>query len=416
MGSTAFHPGVVLALRLALAAGLASFLAGCADSERLSDPFGNPFQTSRGVDPNATGTVPAQPIQARPLPAPPNYQAVNGPSPAFTAPSTPNPGFGPRPPANDVTGTVARSQNIAGWTAEGGTPVVVAQGETADMIARRYGIPSEALLRTNGFTASNQVRPGTRLIIPVYNAALAAASGVRLAHAPAPEKPTKPKDRIAQNDTSDQPVAHKTGKSETKVVHEEPKTHKDKTPPKREIAKHEDAKPPVEPKAKNQTIARETVREPPNQELIAKADPQVTKKTGVDPTTTSTVPTEPNDAPEFRWPAHGRIIQCFKCSGNDGINIALPEGTAIKAAEAGTVAYAGDLKNYGNLVLIKHPNGYVTAYANNGEISVKVGETVKRGQIIAKSGQSGNVPSPQLHFELRKGKTPVDPTLYLAGL
>ena len=89
----------------------------------------------------------------------------------------------------------------------------------------------------------------------------------------------------------------------------------------------------------------------------------------------------------------------------------------MKAAEGGVVAYAGsELKGYGNLVLIRHPNGYVTAYANNGEIDVKRGETVKRGQLIAKSGQSGNVSSPQLHFELRKGSQPVDPTSYLAGL
>ena len=95
----------------------------------------------------------------------------------------------------------------------------------------------------------------------------------------------------------------------------------------------------------------------------------------------------------------------------------MPEGTAVKAAESGVVAYAGnELKGYGNLVLIKHPNGFVSVYANNGEISVKRGDTVKRGQLIAKSGQSGNVSSPQLHFELRKGSTPVDPTEFLAGL
>ncbi len=124
-----------------------------------------------------------------------------------------------------------------------------------------------------------------------------------------------------------------------------------------------------------------------------------------------------SDKPEFRWPARGRIIQGFKAGSNEGINIAVPEGTAVKAAEAGVVAYAGnELKGYGNLVLIRHPNGFVSAYANNGEISVKRGETVKRGQAIAKSGQSGNVSSPQIHFELRKGSTPVDPTDFLAGL
>ena len=121
--------------------------------------------------------------------------------------------------------------------------------------------------------------------------------------------------------------------------------------------------------------------------------------------------------PEFRWPARGRIIQGFKAGGNDGINISVPTGTSVRAAEAGVVVYSGDgLKGYGNLVLIKHPNGFVTAYGNNGELDVKRGEQVKRGQVIAKSGDTGNVNAPQLHFELRKGSTPVDPTSYLAGL
>ena len=90
----------------------------------------------------------------------------------------------------------------------------------------------------------------------------------------------------------------------------------------------------------------------------------------------------------------------------------------MRAAESGVVAYAGsELKGYGNLILISHPNGFVTAYANNGEIGVKKGEQVKRGEVIAKSGESGNVSTPQLHFELRdKAGQPVDPTSYLAGI
>ena len=137
-----------------------------------------------------------------------------------------------------------------------------------------------------------------------------------------------------------------------------------------------------------------------------------------DPTPTSSLETTASDdagAAQFRWPARGHIIQGFS-QNNDGINIAVPEGTAVKAVEGGVVAYAGsELKGYGNLVLVRHPNGFVSAYANNGEIDVKRGDTVKRGQIIAKSGQSGDVSSPQLHFELRKGSKPVDPMPYLAG-
>ena len=120
----------------------------------------------------------------------------------------------------------------------------------------------------------------------------------------------------------------------------------------------------------------------------------------------------------FRWPAKGRVISGFGARGtggaNDGINIAVPEGTPVRAAEGGTVVHADDaLKGYGKLVLIRHTNGYVSVYAHNGELNVKRGESVKRGQVIAKSGQSGNVTAPQLHFEIRKGATPVDPTKHL---
>ena len=101
---------------------------------------------------------------------------------------------------------------------------------------------------------------------------------------------------------------------------------------------------------------------------------------------------------------------------NDGINIAVPEGTPVKASDDGVVAYAGnELKGYGNLVLVRHSNGFVTAYAHASELMVKRGDSVKRGQTIAKSGQTGNVTSPQLHFEVRKGATPVDPIQHLAG-
>jgi murein DD-endopeptidase MepM/ murein hydrolase activator NlpD len=120
---------------------------------------------------------------------------------------------------------------------------------------------------------------------------------------------------------------------------------------------------------------------------------------------------------DFRWPARGRVIAGFGANGgNEGINIAVPEGTPVKAAEAGTVTYAGsEVKGYGNLVLIRHENGFVSAYAHNGSLNVKRGEQVKRGQVIATSGQTGNVTSPQLHFEIRKGATPVDPMKHLGG-
>jgi murein DD-endopeptidase MepM/ murein hydrolase activator NlpD len=135
-------------------------------------------------------------------------------------------------------------------------------------------------------------------------------------------------------------------------------------------------------------------------------------------------PVKPAEAtgalPTFRWPARGKVITAYgaKANGkvNDGINLAVPEGTPIKAAEDGVVAYSGnELKGYGNLVLVRHANGYVTAYAHASELLVKRGDTIKRGQVIAKSGQSGEVGSPQLHFEIRKGSQPVDPLQFLNG-
>jgi len=134
-----------------------------------------------------------------------------------------------------------------------------------------------------------------------------------------------------------------------------------------------------------------------------------------------TTPTEPSkvaNAAGFRWPARGRVILGFGDKNgikNTGINISLPQGTPIKAAEAGTVAYAGsEIKGFGNLVMIRHPDGWVSVYGNNSELKVKRGEEIKRGQVIALSGQSGDVSAPQLHFELRKGSVPVDPVDHLS--
>jgi murein DD-endopeptidase MepM/ murein hydrolase activator NlpD len=122
----------------------------------------------------------------------------------------------------------------------------------------------------------------------------------------------------------------------------------------------------------------------------------------------------------FRWPVRGRIISKYgsKPGGtrNEGINIAVPEGTSVRAAESGVIAYAGnELKGYGNLVLIRHDGGWVTAYAHNKQLYVKRGDTVRRGDVIAKAGQTGSVDAPQLHFELRKGATAVDPLKYLGS-
>jgi murein DD-endopeptidase MepM/ murein hydrolase activator NlpD len=139
-------------------------------------------------------------------------------------------------------------------------------------------------------------------------------------------------------------------------------------------------------------------------------------------------PSEPPTAPaivdkggRFAWPVRGKIISGFgaKDGGlfNDGINIAVKEGEPVVAADSGVVAYAGnEIRGFGNLVLIKHPNGWMTAYAHNEAILVKRGEEVRRGQTIAKAGASGGVASPQVHFEIRHGSRAVDPAKYLAAV
>jgi murein DD-endopeptidase MepM/ murein hydrolase activator NlpD len=170
---------------------------------------------------------------------------------------------------------------------------------------------------------------------------------------------------------------------------------------------------------------------PVEPQKVAAIEPQPMKPASVAPQAVAPAPApvpeakapvaEPEEtaslsASNFRWPARGRVIAGFGANGgNEGINIAVPEGTPVKAAEAGTVTYAGsEVKGYGNLILVRHDNGFVSAYAHNGSLSVKRGEQVKRGQVIATSGQTGNVTSPQLHFEIRKGATPVDPMKHLA--
>jgi murein DD-endopeptidase MepM/ murein hydrolase activator NlpD len=408
------------AVNIALAGAAVALLGGCAsDSTRLSEPFSNPFSTaSRGVDQAPTGTIPddmpsrggfrSGPIQSAPLPAPGAPMAAPAPQHYGAAPTS--------QPSYAAPQRVAQGGGVSGnWSAQGGTEITVGYGETASMLAGRYGVPADALLRVNGLTSPGQVKQGTRLVIPVYSANAAAPAG--RAKAQVAELRGKP---AAPAKMADKPkfvfVKGPGGKIIKMQAAEPAKGTKAKSAaadaPK--LAKTADLRKPAAPKAPDSAPGK-----------IAKTEPApdaidrggvLRRDKAIDPQPTASLPkTEVAANPEFRWPARGRIIHGF--SGNDGINIAVPEGTAVKAADDGVVAYAGnELKGYGNLVLIRHSNGFVSAYANNSALDVKRGEQVKRGQTIAKSGQTGNVATPQLHFELRKGSTPVDPTQYLAGL
>jgi murein DD-endopeptidase MepM/ murein hydrolase activator NlpD len=182
-------------------------------------------------------------------------------------------------------------------------------------------------------------------------------------------------------------------------------------------AKAEAAQKLAEAKAAKEAAQKAAAAEKPEKVAVKESPKPVAAAAPAKPepaATGSVADATPSES--FRWPAKGRVISGYGTSGNEGINIAVPEGTPVKAAEEGTVAYAGsDVKGYGKLVLVRHANGFVSAYAHNGEIDVKPGDKVKRGQTIAKSGASGNVTSPQLHFEIRKGGSPVDPMSQLAS-
>ena len=130
----------------------------------------------------------------------------------------------------------------------------------------------------------------------------------------------------------------------------------------------------------------------------------------------------PDAAPEplrerFRWPLRGPIVQAFKAGTNDGIDIGAHLGEAVHAAADGFCIAAGDpIKTYGKLIILRHADGFVTVYAGNSELDIKEGDQVRRGEIIAKSGDSGAGGTPHLHFELRKDGKAIDPVRYLVPL
>lgn len=422
------------------------------DAIRFTEtPFESPFKSAQAPvrDPVTTGSIgqvssaPLQPVasapivRSQPLPPPQSSVALSSPAPQ------------------------AVSGGSAGWSAQGGTPVVLAQGETLDTISSRYGVPRAAIMSANGLNNAN-VAPGTRITIPVYNASGSASAAApapvrQVAQAPAETQrfvagpsaaprvtPPAAVDPKAQAKAAAEAKAAAAAEAKAKAVADaqamkesrarfaaEAKAKADArktaalpTPAAKPAAAPVAAVKPA-PEAKPVKTAAPAAQ-PAKPVVVASAPAAESKPTAIprsepvaEPKTTASIPRQEeesaSDKADFRWPARGRVISGYSGKGgNEGINIAVPEGTPIKAAEGGTVAYAGsELKGYGNLVLIRHPNGYVSAYAHNGELKVKRGDTVKRGQVVANSGQTGNVSSPQLHFELRKGSAPVDPTPYL---
>ncbi|MEA2808941.1 MAG: hypothetical protein QOG78_4409 [Rhodospirillaceae bacterium] len=167
-------------------------------------------------------------------------------------------------------------------------------------------------------------------------------------------------------------------------------------------------------------VKRESLPPPGQSESPRSAAPAAGQPTPLSPAAAEssvTVPATP--PPRMAWPLKGKVLAPYgTASGgqkNDGIDIQAEPGAPVKAADGGTVVYVGsEVAHLGNLVLVQHPGGYITAYGNNEAVLVKKGAEVKKGETIAKAGSSGGVTSPRLHFEVRRGGSrTIDPMTVL---
>lgn len=240
----------------------------------------------------------------------------------------------------------------------------IASGESLYTIARRYEVTTQALVLANNLSSPDKIVVGQKVIIPGRPDLLATKAPTTLVASAAPMAATTP---------------------------------------------NQHALPQAAPNALQAATPAAAPVAAPAQAAPAQAAPaQVANVPATEPAMSG------ND--KFRWPVSGRVLVDFASSKGTGINIEVPEGSAVKAAENGTVIYVGSgVEGYGNLVLIRHPNGYVSAYAHLQSMSVAKGAVVGRGDTIGAAGMTGSVTKPQLHFELRKGATPVDPLPLLAS-
>jgi murein DD-endopeptidase MepM/ murein hydrolase activator NlpD len=327
------------------------------------------------------------------------------------------------------------------YTASGET-VEVQQGDTLYGLARRHNVPVSALIELNNLDSNNSIRPGQRLALP---------AGARTLVEPAPGRAPVVKTAapaVAPQATPGWEATHtmKNGESLYGIARQyrvtlaelqrvngiteptrvragavlhvpnggpiggEPMAERGPPPPPAAppSARIGQGPSPTVPKVINAAPERMPERMPertlPERRVASVEDI---------PADTGPAIGEPPTG-KFRWPVRGRVIAGFgrrpDGTQNDGINLAVPQGTDIHAAEGGRVAYAGnEIRAYGNLILIRHDNGWVTAYAHNDQILVKRDDVVRRGQVIAKAGRTGTVDQPQVHFELRQGAKPVDP-------
>jgi murein DD-endopeptidase MepM/ murein hydrolase activator NlpD len=245
---------------------------------------------------------------------------------------------------------------------------VIESGESLYTIARRYNVTAQAIVQANGMASPDKIFVGQKIIIP----------GLTAKSTPTQVASIAPVENVASPD---------------------------KSAPSPAMALVSPQKSTPAPTGDKTAAIRDPALVDPD---TSKTQPVASKPALVEPVMSG--------ADKFRWPISGKIITDFIASKGTGINIEAPEGAAVRAAENGQVIYVGSgVEGYGNLVLIRHANGYVSAYAHLKAIGVNKGDNVTRGDSIGQAGMTGSVSRPQLHFELRKGATPVDPVPMLAG-
>ncbi len=379
-----------------------------------------------------------------------------------------------------TTGTVkpeppfAEEGDIKGWSRAGGTRVTVKEGETVYNLSRRFGVPADVIMKSNGLSESDGLKAGSKIVIPTYvysdkagvsapdnNPKTAKAKSSRGEHQPGdqsqeqqnlavlPQTPkSKEKSAATTTASADNSNAKPAGAAGTYKVQEgdtlsriarntgvgvtaikEANGLSDglirigqtlKIPGSGGSAKVASAAPATDAVVTNATKTAEAPAAKPaaqGEKVAVYTPPKKADKVIEQAEEDTAAAPDATGIGRMRWPVRGRVISQYgKGSGksNDGIDISVPEGTPVKAAENGVVIYAGDgLKEFGNTVLVRHEDGLVTVYGHASELKVARGEKVKRGQEIAVSGMSGTTDAPKLHFEVRKNSAPVDPSGYL---
>lgn len=269
--------------------------------------------------------------------------------------------------------------------------ITVAAGDTLYSLSRKYSVPVNDLAVMNNISAPFALSVGQKLKVPDL-----ASAPVRTAAA-APVAKTTPAATSAQSKYGTPPATPKAG-APAKVATPAVATAS-ATKAAASTAPKGGAKNATQNATKTQPVkhAQQKISSDPNKKL-----PSIAARS----------------SSKFSWPVRGKILSHYgaKSGGlfNDGINIGASRGTAVKAAENGVVAYAGnEVKGMGNLVIIQHSGGWMTVYAHMDSMSVRRGARVSVGQKIGTVGATGKVDQPQLHFEIRKGTKAYNPSSYL---